>query len=162
MTEQSEFDTGLFPDPSEAAAAESTWDDGAKEADRNNPVGTFQVSIDDANLGRSINSDRLQITYKMTILTGEYKDVVIRKYDGLETAQQASITRQQMERLGINVKGLSLQQLPAVLLELIGKQAVIMAKKNGQYYNIYFQRLMQSEGPGGFAGAPAGTGEKAF
>ena len=155
MTEESPFDSGLFPDQAEATAAEATWEEGGVEAARNEPVGTLQVSIDEATLGHSINSGRLQITYKMTILTGEYKDVIIRKYDGLDTNQQSSISRQQLERLGVNVKGLKLQQLPAVLLELVGKNAVVMTKKNGQYYNIYFQRLIQGEGEGGFAGTPA-------
>ena len=151
MTE--EFDAGLFPSVEEAKGAEDVWQQGVEQTSKQNPVGTFTVSFDEITLGRSTSSGRLQITYKMTILAGESKDSEIRKYDGLETSQQASITQQQLERLGIDAKTLSLQQLPAALLTLRDKRAVVMCKQNGQYYNVYFQRLVQ-EGAGEFdAGA---------
>ncbi len=136
-----ELDPSLFPDGSQAAA-QAIWDQGTKEAKSDSPEGTFQVSIDEATLGRSLSKGRLQIHWKMTILAGEFQGKVLNKYDGLETAQQAKITQQQLARLGIAADKVKLEQLPAVLLSLQGKKASIMGKMNGQFYNIYFQKLI--------------------
>lgn len=136
-------DESLFGSAEEQTSAEQAWNDGGSLAAQANPVGTFVAVIDEATLGRSQSSNRLQITYKLRIIGGPSNDAKIGKYDGLETPAQAKITRQQLERLGINTKALTLAQLPAVLLDLTGKTVQINAKQNGQFYNIFFQKLLQ-------------------
>jgi len=139
----SDYDEDLFPGgEEEAEEAEAAWGEGEKAS--RNPIGTFQVHIDEATLGRSQSSDRLQIHYALTIAVGEYKERTIHKYDGLETPQQAGITRQQLTRLGVDTKGMSIKNLPAALVDLQDKYAVITTKQNGEYFNIYVVRLIEA------------------
>lgn len=164
MAEES-YDSSLFPSATDAKNAESAWNSGQEEAEKGQPVGTFQAIIKEAELGRSSSSDRLQIHYSLEIANGEFKGVELHKYDGLETSQQASITQQQLNRLGVNTKNLSLNQLPAALLDLVDKTVQIRTKKNGEYYNIYFQRLMTepvASGAGADKGAKGGKAKRAF
>lgn len=137
-----EVDESLFPSAADAATADDVWSGGQEEAKRGRPVGTFQAIVLEAELCRSQSSDRLQIHYKLLIAAGEYKDVELHKYDGLETKQQASITQQQLNRLGIKTEGLNLKKLPAVLLALIDKKVNITTRQNKEFFNIYFQRML--------------------
>jgi len=141
MAEQ-EYDAGLFPDKESAASANAVWTGGKEHAKKSQPIGSHNVNIDLAELGRSTSSDRLQIHYALTIVSGESKGVTLHKYDGLETEQQASITQQQLQRLGIKTDSVTIDKLPAVLLGLTDKKASITTKKNGEYFNIYFNRLL--------------------
>jgi hypothetical protein len=154
---QEEFDPSLFPSATDMNSANDIWNQGTKDAENDNPVGNMQGIIRKASLGRSAASDRLQISYEIEVLVGPSAGKKLRKYDGLETAQQAKITQQQLARVGIKVEGI--QKLPAALLTLIDKPIVFSAKKNGQYYNIYFQRLLTAAPEGGattpFAAAAA-------
>ncbi len=152
-----EVDSTLFPSAEDATEAQSVWDQGVAEAARDNPVGTFQAKINEAILGRSMSSDRLQIHYELEIESGEFAGVKVHKYDGLETSQQAKITQSQLNRLGVETTGMKMEEIPAVLLDLTGKSLIFSAKQNGRYYNIYFQRLMQA----GDESTPAGFGAAA-
>lgn len=136
------FDPALFPDMAAQQAAQEVWNQGSKEAASDNPVGTFIVNIDEAELGRSMSSNRLQIHYKVTIMSGQFQGKELNKYDGLETAQQSKISQQQLARLGVDVNNLDLGKLPAILLSLKDKKAKITTKVNGQFFNIYFQGLV--------------------
>lgn len=155
-TAEESADDALFPDKESAAEADEVWGDGQKAAEEDNPVGTFQININSATLGRAMSSGKLQIIYELAILAGKYKDVVIRKYDGLGSAKQAKITQQQLKRIGIDASRLSVQQLPAALLTLTDKKLVATAKQNGEFYNIYFVRPIT--GPIGIGESPVAAG----
>ena len=146
-----EYDETLFPTVEEREEALTAWDEGKEEAERGNPIGTFQARIAVAELGRSSSSNRLQIHYELEILVGEHQGIIIHKYDGLATAKQSSITQQQLKRLGVDISGLTLELLPAQLLELVDVQIVLATRQNEEFYNIYFQRRMS---PGVAQGAP--------
>lgn len=140
-----EVDESLFPSQEDFNDAQGIWDEGKEETERGRPVGQFQARIAVAELGRSSSSNRLQIHYELEILAGEYEGVVLHKYDGLATAQQASISQQQLKRLGVDTAGLDIPTLPAQLLELVDENVVITCRQNGEFHNIYFNRRM-SEG----------------
>ena len=141
MPEES-YDSSLFPSKEHQKAATDVWTGAQKQVEKSDPVGTFQATIDVAELVRSQSSDRLQIHYKLNILVGENKGTVLNKYDGLQTEQQAAITQQQLARLGVKTAAITMEKLPAMLLSLVGKNCSITTKKNGDFFNIYFQRLM--------------------
>lgn len=141
MAKQS-FDSSLFPDKESLEEAVGAFSEGQEKAEKGNPIGTFNATIISADLGRSQSSDRLQIHYELELLTGEPKGETLHKYDGLATPDQVSITLQQLKRLGVKTAGIDLEQLPAILLDLKGKTISITTKQNGEYYNIYFQRML--------------------
>jgi hypothetical protein len=135
-------DNDLLPQPDAAEGNFSeVWQQGVDYAANSQPVGTFVARITDAVLGRAASSGRLQITYKLTIEGGDKNGIELVKYDGLGSAQQASITQGQLTRLGIDPSKVNEQTLPVQLLALKGKLVVISTKKNGSFFNIFFQKL---------------------
>lgn len=134
------------------------WEQGKSQARKDQPVGTFQVEITSASIGRSQSSDRLQIAYEMVIIAGPSKDVVLRKYDGMGDAQQMSIAQSSLRALGVDTKKHGIKELPAVLLTLKGKQVAVTTKQNGDFFNVYFKRTVVKKQTSSTAGAPpAGT-----
>lgn len=138
-------DESLFPSTQEASEADSVWSAGKEEAKKTNPVGSFQVIINKADLGRSNSSGRLQIHYELEVANGDSAGATIHKYDGLGTAKQASITQQQLTRIGVDLDGISISKLPAVLADLVGKTVAVTAKQNGDFYNIYFNKAVDTD-----------------
>ena len=146
------FDPTLQDD---LAAAQEAWGAGFTHKRDDQPAGQFQAEITSAIFGRSQNSNRLQIAYELTIIGGEHAGTVVKKYDGLETPQQASITQGQLKQLGVDVKTLTLDKLPALLLSLLGKRITMKCKHNGDFYNVFFLKPIVSTGVTGGT-APAG------
>jgi hypothetical protein len=136
------FDPSIFPDTQSQQAAGNVWDAAKKRQPKFQPVGTFQVEITGATLERAQSSGRLQLHYELVVLAGESKDVILHKRDGLETDEQTSIAQSGLKRLGIPVAKINFDALPAHLMQLRGKHAVVQCKQNGEFYNIYFQKLM--------------------
>lgn len=164
--DEEEIDESLFPDEDSYKEAEGFWQGGEEAASKGRPVGSFQAKILSATLERSASSDRLQIHYHLEITGGtndkEIMGIELHKYDGLGSEEQAGITQQQLSRIGVPTKGVSVKTLPAVLLSLTDKQIVIKTQKKDQYYNIYFTKAMGTSvaGPrpgGGAAGVGAHT-----
>ena len=136
------------------------WDQGKDAKPSNQPAGTFQVEISDAVKEEAISSGNPQIHYELVILNGPHKDKVLHKYDGLGSAQQAQISSGQLRRLGIDTKKLAYDAIPAALLELKGKKALINARHRNDFYNIFFVKLI-GEGVGARAAkSPAGSTNK--
>lgn len=149
------FDESLFPAEGDKKAADEAWDAGKEETARGNPIGNFNAEIKSAVLGRSKSSDRLQISYELVIAAGEFRGVTIRKYDGLGSPQQTSITQNGLKKLGVDINTVTMKTLPAVLVDLEGKFVAITTKQNGDFYNIYFQRIITTPtGVGNDVGSP--------
>ena len=141
----------------ELEGMEGVWEDAKSVRPKNQPIGTFQATITNATLGRSQTSDRLQIHWELTILGGESKDVVLHKYDGLETPEQTAMTQRGLKNLGIEAAKYKLAQLPALLVSLKGKKITVLTRQNGEYYNIYFKRPVKAVTPGAAGSRPAGV-----
>lgn len=151
---ESQVDDALFPSKDDAAAAEAAWSGGAEALANGSPVGNLTLEITDAELMRSASSSRLQIHYELTILAGVAAGVVLHKYDGLDKPETAKISQSQLKRLGIDTSKVSLKTLPAVLLNLKGKKISANAKQNGEFYNIYFTKVLTDS----LDGAPSTPG----
>jgi hypothetical protein len=157
---QVDYDESLFPTAEEAAEANAAWGAGQERALKGRPMGSFQANINDAILTKSMSSGRLQIHYEVEITAGESKGTVLHKYDGLGSPEQADISQQQLKRLGVKLEGLTLKKLPAVLLDLKGKGVAITTRQNGEFYNIYFNRLLGEVVGGAEEGAATSGGKK--
>lgn len=155
-----EIDPSLFPDASAMKDADDIWKGGEEEAAKRNPVGSFLWEIEDAELTRSTSSDKLQIHYHLKVLSPpENIGVEVDKYDGLGSPKQASITQQQLKRIGVDTSKVTMKTLPAILLELKGKKVLGTAKQNGDFYNMYFSKLAP-DGTNALAAAASGNGAK--
>lgn len=153
------LDNDLFPNADDLASAEAIWGEGSEADEKSRPVGSMQAEITEATMGRS-SSDKLQIHYKLLVLTGPGKDETLNKYDGLDTPERARITQNQLRRLGVDTKKINIKMLPSVLMDLQGKKIVINCKQNGDFYNIYFTKLVNDKptsGPREGGGKPAPT-----
>lgn len=157
MTNDVGVDNSLLPSGATENDDDSIFAEGLKDAQLDKPKGKFQARIDAAELGRSTSSNRLQIHYTLTILNGPSANITLHKYDGLATPQQTAMTTQQLSRLGVVLEGLTLQKLPAVLVDLVGQTVAIMCKQNKQFHNIYFQKLLTSA-----AETPLGDADNLF
>ena len=153
-----EFDTNLFDSAEEAKEMNDLFDKGVNAPQ--GPVGTFQVEIKDAILGKSQSSGRLQIEWKLEVAAGPNKGTKLPKYDGLNNETSIRITGQGLKKLGIDISKLSLKNLPPKLDALIGKKASVKAAQKGEFYNIHFLKLLIAPGGKGAAGAADGTGGK--
>lgn len=161
--EMSEVDDSLFPNPEDLADAEEIWNGGVEETEKGRPVGPFQAKIVSAALERSSSGDRLQIHYELEITTpGKFAGTTLHKYDGLGSAQQASISQNQLRRVGVETKKVDLKRLPAVLLELKDKSVLINCRVKGDFHNIFFSRLVSgSQTSAPRPSVPAGKSGKA-
>lgn len=159
MSTDPNIDPDLLPN-AEGSADEAVWNAGREESKKTNPVGTFQVIIKSAELGRSTSSNRLQIKYALEVASGDAVGATIYKFDGLGTAKQASISQQQLTRIGIDLDGVSMSNLPAVLADLVGRVVAVQAKQNGDFYNIYFTKAVDTAVGG--AGPVKGGAESPF
>jgi len=144
-TPDEEIDQSLFPSQAEASEAENLWKQGQDEAAKGQPEGQFNVIVKKADLGRSNSSGRLQIHYELQVASGEAAGTTLHKYDGMGTAKQAAITQQQLARIGVDVKATTMATLPAVLATLVGKTLAVTGKKNGDFYNIYFNKAVTTD-----------------
>lgn len=157
-------DDSLFPNPEDLNEANEIWAGGVEENEKSKPVGPFQAIIRGATLERSSSGERLQVHYEIEITqAGNFAGTTWHKYDGLGSAQQASITQNQLRRLGVDTKKVDLKRLPAVLLELKDKKVVINCRVKDQYHNIFFTKLvtgtpMSGPRPGGTVTAGKGKG----
>lgn len=148
-----DVDDSLLPSNSEGGEdfdIDSILSAGVKRTE--DPVGTFTCTIKSASFGLSKASRRPQITYELTIMSDnpDVDGVVLRKYDGLGTAQQAGMSIGGLKQLGVSIENLTNQAALVETLEsLVGETVQVEAKKTGQYHNVYFKRRILTAGDGG-------------
>jgi hypothetical protein len=140
-----DINNDLFPNEADAGEAESLWKGGQDQAERGKPEGKFQVRIKKAALGRSNSSGRMQIHYQLEVVSGDSIGIMLNKYDGMGAVKQVAMTQEQLRRLGVDVKSLSIQQLPAALTTLIDRVVNVTGKVNGDFHNIYFNSMVDTE-----------------
>ncbi|MCK9520147.1 MAG: hypothetical protein M0R74_14150 [Dehalococcoidia bacterium] len=159
MPEES-FDSTLFADQAERDELGAIFNAGKKNALEGKPEGTFQAIIEKADVGKATSSGRLQIEYNLKLVTGPAKDTVLQKYDGLQSEKSVEIAMSQLERLGVDLKKLTPDNLRATVKLLEGQMVQINCKQNGEFYNIYFQKVIKKVQPG--TTAPGGSAPKKF
>lgn len=108
------------------------------------PEGEYEVIISDIEIGYSKN-DRLQIVYSLTIIEGEYKNKIVKKFAGLDDPDRLGFVKGDLKRLGIECD--NLEDLPEVLdNQAKGLTVLIACKKTTKgeitYTNIYFNKVL--------------------
>jgi hypothetical protein len=142
MPEES-FDSTLFSSAEEAAEAEGIFGAGKALPPRENITGTFQVNIDECSTGPSQSSGKLQNVFQLRVLVGPHEGKVISRYGGLGSDKQVRMELDQLKRLGVDVDKIdTIAKMKAVVLTLKDTKCVINARMNNEFYNIYFQKVI--------------------
>lgn len=144
---QESFDPTLFENQDAFQEAASFFNKGQEEAIKGRPEGTFQAIIQKADVGRA-SSGRLQCEYALELMSGASKGSVLMKYDGLQSEKTVEIALGQLSRLGVDIKKVNLNNLRATVKSLENLLVQIMCKQNGEFYNIYFQKVLKKVQPG--------------
>lgn len=115
------------------------------------PPGRYDAQISDGEINESQNG-RLQAYIEVTVLEGENAGETQRKYWGLDKPEHLQYFHRDIMRLGYEVPD-DPEELETLLKEIVKDKPKlrIRIKENGEYMNVYFDKLIQSEG----AEAPA-------
>lgn len=126
---------------------ESAWSEAEDRGDQfgDIPDGTYQVKITKATINKSQSSKRLQISWEFTIISGDLKNRKKFAHDGLETKENMDYVKTRLARLGVDVEGTKLGDMPEILESVIGKTCEIKVKTRGDFQNAYVQKLIELE-----------------
>jgi hypothetical protein len=125
----------------------------------NLPDGAYLMKLNDASIGLSQTSGRLQITWNYTVMEGEKTGDSHRVYDGLDATDARDplpYVLRTIRRFGVNIDVLKIDELPEVLLQLSALHPLIKCRlatstKNGKtFQNTYVDQVMladEAEGP---------------
>ncbi len=108
---------------------------------QNVPDGSYQVSVMQPKIGFSETSKRLQITWPLKIMSGNLKNQIITKFEGMQTPENLGYVKQTLKRLGLP-DAASPAQLPAVLEKAEGILCEIKVVTKNEFSNIYFQKVI--------------------
>lgn len=135
-----------------AALAElnSLWAETPAAADNGGtiPEGRYQALIDEMKVEHS-QAGRLQVTTKLKIAGGEYKNRVVYKRDGIDNAESMGYTKAGLARLGVEVE--SATDLSEALVELTGTYCEINVRHKGEkdngepWVNVYFNGALDDD-----------------
>jgi hypothetical protein len=153
------YDPLLFSSEEEFKEAQAIFGEAHKDHLEGNPIGTYQVLLEDVVWGKSQSSDKWQITWTLKIVGGKIDGKTLMKYSGFGSPQQAKMSMDELKKLGVDTAKLSLNIMPAICLSLKGKMASVKTQQNKEFYNIYFLKLIRQVNPK--TTQPAGQSGKA-
>jgi len=107
----------------------------------NVPDGTYQVRLDEIYVDRSKSSGRMQTIMKFVAISGDYKDVSIKKYCGMETRQNLDFLTSDLKILGI--KSFKWSNLVEHFNEILDNFYEILVVTKREFQNVYIQRKIE-------------------
>jgi len=107
----------------------------------NLPDGVYQVSLSSIRITRSKASNRLQTVMEFMVETGEERGAYIRKYCGMETAENLDYLTRDLRVLGI--KQFKWSNVVEKFIGIIDKYYEIELKTKNGYQNVYIQREIE-------------------
>lgn len=116
----------------------------AKASQEPVPDNNYQVRIIDCRLERSKNSNRLQVAQTMQVLNGKFKDRIIYRYSGIETAESLGYLKGELRKLDIKVPK-NIINLTRTLEEIIGIDCDITVKTKGGFTNTYINSRAEDD-----------------
>ena len=127
-------------------ALKDGWGDTEQPPSYEVPDGRYNVSIESAILNKSKKSGRLQVSWSLKILDGEYRGRMLFKHDGIDNDTGRSFFRGALARLGVDWPD-SPSEIPQILEGLNGSQAQVncKTKDDAQIQNVYFVRHIPTE-----------------
>jgi hypothetical protein len=135
------------------------WDETPERAFDDVDPGKYQTRIDSATLNNAKSTGRLQVSWELTIMNGDFRGRKLFKHDGLDTEDGRSYFRGHLAKLGHEWPD-DPKDLPSLLEELIGTFAAVTVRKRkeGDGVSVYFDKSLDSDDVDdeidGEAGAP--------
>ena len=105
------------------------------------PDGQYQARIDNAVLELSKSSKRPQISYELTIVSGEYENRKLWKRDGIDGEEQLEWTKGTLETLDLEIPD-NINDLPDCIDGAKGLGVEITVRTKEEFQNIYFNELL--------------------
>lgn len=124
---------------------EGAWDEAEDKGDSfgDIPDDRYQAKVTGARIGKSKSSNRIQIAWEFTIISGEYKNRKKWAYDGLETKENLDYVKTRLARLKVKIpKKISDGGLAEALEACIGLTCEIQVKTRGDFQNVYVNKLI--------------------
>ena len=108
------------------------------------PDDKYKVKVVDSRIERSKSSNRLQAVQILQIIKGKFKDRMLYRYSGLDTAQNISFIKSDLKLLGIKIPK-DIMNLSKALESMIDLECKVEIRTKGEFTNIYFQGLLEEE-----------------
>lgn len=123
---------------------EGSWADTEAPEFEDLPAGNYQVKIDSATINRSKSSGRLQVSWVLTVVSGDHRGRKLFKHDGIEDDGQRGWFKAALAKLGVEFPE-SAKDLPDTLGELEGSYAQVSVKHKDEYVNVYFTKALDGD-----------------
>lgn len=121
------------------------WSDTEETVFEEVPDGRYQVRVDAAVLNRSKQSSRLQCSWTLTVVSGQYKNRKLFSHDGLDTEQSRGWFRGTLAKLGLEWPA-SASELPTYLQDnVVGSFAQVTVRTKGEFKNVYFDKALDRD-----------------
>ena len=111
------------------------------------PDGTYQAKIDGATLEESKTSKRLQVSWALQVVVGEYEGRKLWKRDGIDDENQLEWFKGALETLELEAPN-DIEDIPDVLEEAAGMGVEITVRTKDEFQNIYFNEVIDLDAIG--------------
>ncbi|MBW8002645.1 MAG: hypothetical protein FVQ80_11590 [Planctomycetes bacterium] len=108
------------------------------------PDGTYEVRIDSAILEEAKSTSRLQIHWTLAVLTEEYANKMLHKYDGCDKAEDLDWVQGTLETLELEIPD-NIADIGPTLEEAQGLLAEVTVQTRDEFTNIYFNDLLADQ-----------------
>ena len=108
------------------------------------PDGTYEVRIESAILEEAKSTERLQIHWVLTVLTEEYANKALHKYDGCDRPEDLDWVQGTLETLELTIPD-NIADIGPTLEEAQGLLAEVTVQTRDEFTNIYFNDLLADQ-----------------
>ena len=122
------------------------WEDTPEKSFEDVEPGKYQVKIGAATLNNAKSSGRLQVSWELTIVNGNFSGRKLFKHDGLDTEDGRSYFRGSLAKLGHEWPD-NPKELIGVLEELLDTFAsvTVRKRKDSDGISVYFDKALDSD-----------------
>lgn len=125
------------------AALEGGWGDTEERSFTEIPPGKYQAKITEATINNAKSSGRLQVSWTLEVVNGEFTGRNLWCHDGIEDEEQRAFFRGKLARIGLEWPPKP-TDLPDKLQEALDTYVEITVKQKGEFTNIYFNKALDS------------------
>lgn len=108
------------------------------------PDGRYQFKIKEARVNNSDSSGRLQVSWDLEVINGEFAGRHVFEHDGLETDQNRDFFRTKLARIGLEWPE-NPADLPTVLEEALETYVEARVKTKGEFQNVRFVKALDND-----------------
>jgi len=129
---------------SSLAELAEAWGDAEETSFEDVPDGVYQVRINQATINHSQSSGRLQVSWDVSIVNGEFVNRKLFDHHGIDNAQSIGYFKGTLSKLGYDSEEFDPTSLDETLEELVGTYAEVRQRTKGDYTNVYFNKALDS------------------